>query len=146
MVFDLTSNANKYFKDDVVMVDSVTRFWDKYSDKSKLYGIAECDIQRFIKHANQFIRSVDGKRLSAHCAQDIEGYLADKGRESAVSHSVFCDVVLSLRLLFVEMVVLDWPHSFPWQQWFDTRDLEPSHSTIARDSVTDVFLAIGFYS
>ena len=116
------------------MDDSVSRFWDKFTEKSRSYGISPENTQAYIMHANQFILQADGKRLVAHNAADIDTWLTDKGRNPELNDACFCEIALSLKILFVEVVGSEWALNFNWQKWLDTRDLPVSHATIARDN------------
>ena len=62
------------------MDDSVSRFWGKFTERSRSYGISPENTQACILHANQFILQADGKCLATHNAADIETCLTDKGR------------------------------------------------------------------
>jgi len=59
------------------MDDSVSRFWGKFTEKSRSYGITPENTQAYITHANQFILQADGKRLATHNAANIDNYLTD---------------------------------------------------------------------
>jgi len=57
-------------------------------------------------HVNQFIMLDKGKWLVAHNASDIELYLTAKGRNMSISNSIFCEVVLVLKILFIDVCVM----------------------------------------
>ena len=71
------------------MDDSVSCFWDKFTEKSSSYGISPENTQTCITHANQFILQADGKRLATHNATDIETCLTDKGRNPELNGVCF---------------------------------------------------------
>lgn len=114
---------------------TVSRFWDKYIEKTKAYRIKPTTIRWHVKHAETYIQAHSGRRLAEHTARDVESYLREKGRNSQILDWQFTQLVRALQILFVEMVRSPWAADFPWQHWIDTaRELETSHPSVARDS------------
>jgi integron integrase len=118
------------------MVDvAVSRFWDDYIEKTRVYGLKPSTVRWHVKHAEAYIKDHPDRRLTTHTAADVERYLGTKGRNRRLADWQFGQLVRALQILFVEMVKAPWANEFPWQGWLDSaRELEPSHPTVARDS------------
>ena len=57
----------------------ISRFWDKYIDKAKCYGIKQDFIRWHVRHAELYIKSHDTP-LRSHTPVDLDKYLQAKGR------------------------------------------------------------------
>jgi len=57
---------------------SVARFWDKYISKTTAYGVKRHQAYWYVRHAEAYIKSVNGVRLSEHTSAYLESYLAQK--------------------------------------------------------------------
>jgi integron integrase len=110
----------------------ISRFWGKYIEKSKRYGIKQSVVRWHVKHAEQYIKA-HKTQLKAHVALDLDKYLQDKGRNTQLKDWQFCQIVDSLRILFVDVVASPWSASYPWDDLkSQARSLPVSHPTIAR--------------
>lgn len=130
------------------MVDqSVSRFWDNFITKTKAYHVKESATKWYVRNAERYIRDRENLRLSLHTSEHVENYLKDKGRNAYLEDWQFNQLVLSLRILFVDLVKTDWAATFPWDKWskktsWNQKGYQPeqiddsipnSHSTLARD-------------
>jgi integron integrase len=122
-------------KDGAMSDIAVSRFWDNYIEKTKIYRLKPSTIRWHVKQAEAYIKAHPGRRLAEHTARDVETYLREKGRNGRLADWQFVQVVRALQILFVEMVGASWVEDFPWQEWIDSaRELESTHPTVARDS------------
>lgn len=113
---------------------SVSRFWDNYIYKTKAYSIKSDAARWYVRHVEHYIKAHKNHKLGLHQAIDIEKYLKEKGRTKQLPDWQYKQIVISLKILFVEMVKLPWAVSFAWDEWSAMADsLENSHSTVARD-------------
>ena len=113
---------------------SVSRFWDQYIDKTRLYDIKPTAAKWYVRHAESYIKSHKSRRLASHSAQDIDQYLKNKGRSIRLEDWQFIQIVTSLKILFVEMVKTDWAKHFPWDEWISQAEsLANNHDTVSRD-------------
>ena len=113
---------------------TVPRFWDKYIEQLKSYGVPPKSLRWHVRHAEQYIQAHNPRRLRTHTVADIEQYLQDKGRNIRLKDWQYRQIVKSLQVLFVELVKLPWAATFPWQQWIDSaQELSTFHPTVARD-------------
>lgn len=62
------------------MDDSVSRFWDKYIDKTVVCDVQERARRWYVRHVEEFIKAFPGSRLSAIVANDVVMYLEGIGR------------------------------------------------------------------
>jgi len=81
----------------------VSRFWEKYIEKSKNYNIKQSAVRWYVKHVEQYI-SAHQARLVTHSAADVDAYLQAKGRNTRLKDWQFCQIVDALRILFVDVV------------------------------------------
>lgn len=115
------------------MDDSVSRFWDKYIEKTASCGVPLRARRWYVRHIESFIRCNQNTRLGRLKAADISRYLTDKGRKPGMPDWRFRQIVDALRILYAEIITTEWAASYDWQHWFDdARHLEPDHATIAR--------------
>jgi integron integrase len=113
---------------------TIPRFWDKYIEQLKSYGVRPKSLRWHVRHAEQYIQAHKQRRLRTHSAADIEQYLQDKGRNIQLKDWQYQQIVKSLQILFIELVKAPWAATFPWQQWADSaQELTISHATVARD-------------
>ena len=98
---------------------SVARFWDKYISKTTAYGVKRHRAYWYVRHAETYIKSVHGVRLSAHSSAVLESYLSDHYDKSRLEGWQLEQVVLALKILFTEMVNVSWATEFPWDSWRD---------------------------
>lgn len=117
------------------MVDSsISRFWDKYISKTRTYNIGVGEDRWYVKHAEAYIKYHKNIKLSLHKPEHVEIFLTNKGRQVRLEDWQFVQVVMAIRILFTEMLTVDWSNEFPWDEWSDLAKVLPSdHSTIARD-------------
>ena len=113
---------------------TVSRFWDKYIEKTKTYHLKPSTVRWHVMHAETYINAHPDRRLTEHSARDVETYLQEKGRNGRLADWQFAQIVRALQILFVEMIRSPWAGDFPWREWIDSaRGLEPTHPTVARD-------------
>lgn len=123
---------------------NVPRFWDNYIAKLISYGVKPKTVQWHVRYAEQYIKSLGGRRLNTQSAQDIDRFLQDQGRDPRLKDWQFRQLVISLQVLFVELVKSSWATSFPWQQWQDgAQTLTSQHATVARDYDTSLLPVSG---
>ena len=113
------------------MDDSVARFWDKCIERSKAYQVKESVVRWYVIRVEEYIDSNKSLRLNRHSASEVSAYLEDIGRKNGLKDWQYTQVVMALRILFVDIVKTDWAPSFPWDDWIDSaKSLPLSHPTI----------------
>ncbi len=116
----------------------ISRFWEKYIEKSIRYGIKQDLIRWHVKHAEQYIKA-HKTRLKAHTVLDLDKYLQGKGRNTHLKDWQYCQIVDALHILFVDVVASPWAAGYPWDDLkSQARSLPASHPTIARQPLGDV--------
>lgn len=73
--------------------DKVLRFWDKYINKTKTYGIKPTHACWYVLHAESYIKAYDGLRLYEHTAQHVIDYLDDMSRQSQLQSWQFQQII-----------------------------------------------------
>ncbi len=119
------------------MDESVFRFWDKYIEKTMLYGAKDAAVKWYVKYAEDYINANKHLRLSRHSADDVGYYLSEIGGKGYLKDWQFRQLVYALRILFKDLVKAEWAFSFPWRKYLKFSDtlpkapvpkLEPSYS------------------
>ena len=64
---------------DMDISTKISRFWDKYTEKTIAYGIRDNSVQWYVRNAEQYIRA-HSERLHSHTAKTLDKYLQAKGR------------------------------------------------------------------
>ena len=115
----------------------ISRFWDKYVEKSKRYGIKQDFIRWHVRHAELYIKS-HNTPLKSHTSLDVDKYLQTKGRDPGLKDWQYRQIIDALRILFVDIVASPWATSYPWNDIkSQARSLPVSHPTIARQPLCD---------
>ena len=113
---------------------SIAHFWDKFIEKTKGYGVSDKAIRWHVKHAERYVGVHSDIRLSNHTAEHIDRYLTEKGRSNLISDWQFKQLVISLKILFTEMIKVSWARTYDWDDWLAKADmLEDGHASLARD-------------
>ena len=113
---------------------SVSRFWDNYIAKTKSYKIKSSSARWYVRHAEDYIKANASSRLSQHSTDQIEKYLREKGRSLRLLDWQYKQLVIALKILFVEMVQTSWAVDFAWDDWVVAASALPdNHATVARD-------------
>ena len=115
------------------MVDqSVSRFWDNYIAKTKSYKIKSSVARWYVRHTEDYIKHASS-RLSQHSVRQMDKYLREKGRNPNLEDRQYRQLVMVLKILFVEMAKTSWAIGFAWDDWVVAGDSLPnSHATVAR--------------
>lgn len=113
---------------------SISRFWDKYIQKTIAYNLKPGVARWYVRHAEAYIKAHKGIKLAEHSVENVEQYLKVKGRNKRLEDWQFKQIIGAIRLLFSEMVQAPWANEFPWDEWINQADTLPSHhATVARD-------------
>lgn len=116
--------------------DSVARFWDKYIEKTISYGISGKVVRWYVRYAERYIDAHSHIRLVQHLPEHkhIDQYLKEKGRSSRLEDWQFKQLIMSIKILFLEMTNVEWARSYDWEDWFAKADmLEDGHASMTRD-------------
>ena len=98
------------------MDDQISRFWDKYVEKTKVYGVKASSLKWYVRYVEQYIAANKTKRLALHEADDIRSFLADIGRSGHLKDWQFQQLINALKILFVDIVKSDWTAGFSWDE------------------------------
>lgn len=120
---------------------SVSRFWDKFSKKTKYYGVKTDSILWMVKHAENYIRHYSNDKLVEHSADFVTQYLKEKYRNPLLLDWQFRQNLLAIKIIFTEMVQVDWAEAYAWERWEKKADsLKSSHKTTKDFSAKDLKL------
>lgn len=121
-----------------MLEQSVSRFWDNFIKKTQNYAVKKGAAKWYVRYAENYIKVHKNKRLSSHTAEDVEKYLKLKGRSLRLQDWQFQQIIVSLKILFVDMVKSEWAKSFPWLEWEQQAEsLGADHATVSRDYQSD---------
>ena len=96
---------------------SVSRFWEKFSFKSKKYGVKAKSVRWLVKHAESYIKQYPDVKLALHSEDFVTNYLSDKCRDKLLFGWQFRQVLLAIKILFTEMVHVEWAEGYLWDKW-----------------------------
>ncbi len=105
---------------------SVSRFWDKYIDKTKTYNVRQGASRWYVKHAEAYIQFHKERKVSTHTPEDVESFLTYKTQHKRLKDWQFKQIVEAIEILFVELVRPGWAKTFPWEQWVALSEQLPS--------------------
>lgn len=116
------------------MKDAISRFWDKFIEISKGYN-SNPDITRwYVVRAEEYIKAHPQQRLKTHKPVHVERYLSNIAEEKRLQNWQFRQLVIALKILFMDILKAKWASSFPWDLWLEGQQpLPPDHPTLARD-------------
>jgi integron integrase len=118
--------------------EQISRFWEKYTDKTKAYNIKQSALRWYVKRAEDYIKAYKDKKLIEHTDKDVERYLKKMSAKSGFADWQFTQIVNALRILFVDMLGSQWAKNYNWDEWSESaKELSPSHATVARDYSPD---------
>ena len=111
-----------------------SRFWDKYIAKTISYGLKPHQSRWYVRHAEGYFKAHSGGAQTRHDAEFVTAYLEQKGRDKRLEAWQFRQMVIALKILFLEMLKPAWAGSYPWDEYADfARGLGDNHATVARD-------------
>ena len=84
--------------------DPFTRYWDKYIEKTKSYGVNGRAYRWYVKHCEDYIKTYHDTRLADYHGQHLAKYLEDLGRKTFIQDWQLLQAIDALRLLFVDIV------------------------------------------
>ncbi|MFW2440407.1 MAG: integron integrase [Arenicellales bacterium] len=127
----------------------VSRFWNKYIEKVQSSGIKPGIERWYVSHAETYINKHHHLKLINHTAKHVEAYINEAGRNGQLKDWQVKQLVISLKILFTEMVQLKWADSFNWEDWLNRSNTIPdTHTTLSRhtesidiESITNGLLA-----
>ena len=83
---------------------NITRFWDKYIEILEAYEVSPNARRWHVRHAEDYIKAHADDRLADHSPQFVEKYLQEKGRQKWLKNWQFQQVVMAIKILFVDVV------------------------------------------
>jgi integron integrase len=118
---------------------SVSRFWDKFSRKSKKYGVKVDSVLWVVKHAENYIKNYPNDKLAQHGSEFVTQYLKDKYRNPLLLDWQFRQILLAIKIIFTEMVHVDWSKDYAWELWDKKAGaLKSTHKTTKDFSADDL--------
>ena len=110
---------------------AVQRFWHNYLSVLEKSSIPKSARPYYRKAVEGYIIANRGRRLATHTAEDVDRYLAAKGRLPHLQEWKFRQIVDALRLLFSTFLQRPWALDFDWNRWRTfTATLQPDHVTL----------------
>ncbi len=115
---------------------AVRRFWHNYFSILEKFAVSPRVRPWYRKHVEAYIHASRERRLADHTPEDIDRYLADKGRQNGVQEWQFRQIADALHLLFCELLSSPWADDYNWARWRAfARALAPDHATLSRQFV-----------
>lgn len=110
----------------------ISRFWEKFIEKTKGYGVPHNRVRWYVRHAESYIKA-HSSRLQSHCGKTVDEYIQEKGRNRHLKDYQFCQMIDALKILFVDMVNASWATDYPWEEYKQSaRSLPQTHASHGR--------------
>ena len=94
-------------------------------------------MRRYVQRAEQFIRSLSGRRLADFSRQNVDDGLGRLGQDSRLQPGQFRQVVDAIPNLY-SIDHTEWAGTVDWAFWRDSaRTLEAQHATTAREHAAE---------
>jgi len=117
----------------------IARFWEKYIRKLECCNIKSSALRWHVKHAERYIKMNEAVRLTQHTQQHVEDYLKQQSQNPRIQDWQHQQIIRSLRVLFKDLLELDWAKSFPWDERIhEAKGLSVEHATIAREGIGNI--------
>ena len=98
---------------------SISRFWEKFIEKTRNYDVKQSSARWYVIHAEQYIKHYSDVKLVDHQASFVELYLKMKCSQKRMEYWRYLQIVTSLNILFSNMVQVGWSNQFPWEEWMN---------------------------
>ena len=109
-------------------------FWDIYIEKSQGYKLPDRSVRWYVRHVEDYLQSLEDKKLPQHLPSDVDRYLSAKGRKPLITDWQFEQIVDALRVLYQDVIQTSWAASFNWAYWkASSKSLEGSYEFIERE-------------
>jgi len=113
--------------------EQISRFWDKYIEKTKSYGVQDKVIRWYVLRVEDYIKRHADTRLALHSDNVLEHYLNDLGASGKLADWQMIQAIKAMQILFVEIVKTEWAPTFPWDDWVESsHQLPDTHASVAR--------------
>lgn len=123
----------KPIKPQTQMTERERKFWAQYANILVSRNISGHRAEWYIRHAQEFAYSLDGKRLEAVDKPYLTNYFDELGRCDNIVGWRFSQTVSAVELLFVEMTKNKVAQTFNWSEYREAaRELGQEHPTTAR--------------
>ena len=117
-----------------MITDDSTAVWSHYNNALDKHKVPVKLRRWYVKHVEDFIKIDPDVRLQNRDYNSVEAYLQQLSRNSRLPTWRFRQIIIALKILFVDVVKPDWAVTFGWDNWLETTtELPLSHATIARD-------------
>ncbi len=112
--------------------DAVLRFWRNYQTLLRNSGVKPGAAEWYVRHAEAYLKTFEGRRLATHTAVEVEAWLAERGRIGRLQSWQFCQMVEAVRLL-LQLAHAPAEAAVDWDYWREAgRELPATHPTLAR--------------
>ncbi|MEN8171223.1 MAG: integron integrase [Pseudomonadota bacterium] len=117
---------------------AVKEFWDRYIELLVKHKVKHTSAHWYVKRAEQYISHFPNNKLLSHTPLQVTEYLTNVGKNSSLKDWQFTQIVDAIRILFCDLLTVDWCTDVDWSFWLESsRGLSSTHSTLAREVVID---------
>ena len=111
------------------------KFWDMYLQILAERGVSEKARRWYVRRAEDFVKSAQGKRLADHTSADLNRYFEGYGRKSRIEGWQFLQIVDAIQIL-METAKADCLDKVDWEFWRNSaKELDAeAHPTLAKES------------
>jgi len=98
-------------------IHSGSLFWDKFYNKASAYSSNLATIRSLANYTKNYIDFFHEKPLELHTAYNVYKYINYKGVNTTIPFSEYTYLLISLKILFVEIIKSDWAEHFVWDEF-----------------------------
>jgi len=108
-------------------------FWGKFIEKSTLYSKKPSTQRWYLLNAERYVKSYPDLDLAYHTPAHIIDYFNLKGRNPRIEGWQLQQIIVSVKILFVDVFEVPWAKKFPWDSWLESSNqLKSNHTSVAR--------------
>ena len=118
--------------------DAVQGFWDRYVKLLQKHKVKNTSAHWYVKRVEQYIEHYPDLRLQRHTSAQVTDYLAMLGKNSALMDWQFTQIADAIRILFCDLLAVDWCSDVDWTFWIESsHGLPTTHPTLKREAVSE---------
>jgi integron integrase len=117
--------------------DPIARFWDRFIKNIYNQGVKPPADRWYVRRAEEYIQAHPDRKLSDHGPEDVNAYLENIAKNTALEDWQFRQAVGAIQNLF-QLIGVSWFDEVPWQHWQNNAfSIKPDHATLAREMPFD---------
>ena len=109
--------------------NTISIFWTNYQNLLDLNGIKKPFDRWYVIRIENYIDAHQKEKLLQHTSTHLEDWFIELGRNNRLKNWQFEQAVWALKILFVDLLHLDWANKFPWKNTIINYEERPINKT-----------------